>query len=55
MCMRCLGIFRDFNFRIKSISVLTFLGDEVEMLRRKGNEAARRMFLVCWNLVELLL
>ena len=52
VCTRCSGIFRDFNFRIKSISASTFSGDEVEMLRRKGNEAARRTFLARWNPAE---
>ena len=48
VCTRCSGIFRDFNFRIKSISASTFSGDEVEMLKRQGNDAARRTFLARW-------
>ena len=49
VCTRCSGIMRDFSFRIKSISASTFTGDEVEALRRSGNEAARRLYLARWS------
>ena len=48
VCTRCSGIMRDFNFRIKSISASTFSGDEVEALRRGGNDEARRVYLARW-------
>jgi len=40
---------RDFNFRIKSISASTFTSEEVEILRRKGNDEARRTYLAAWD------
>ena len=46
MCTTCSGVHREFNFRVKGISMSTFTGPEVEaIVKHGGNAKARALFL----------
>lgn len=47
VCTRCAGIHREFNHRVKSISVSQFKPSDVEVI--KGNEADKQAYLPYWN------
>ena len=43
VCTTCSGVHREFNFRVKGISMSTFTGPEVEaIVKHGGNAKARR-------------
>ena len=45
VCTRCAGVFREFGFRVKSMSASTFTPDEVDaFVESGGNERARRRY-----------
>jgi hypothetical protein len=43
---------REFNHRVKSISMATFKPEEVEKIKAGGNEAARKVWLASWSGAE---
>ena len=46
VCTTCSGVHREFNFRVKGISMSTFTGPEVEaIVKHGGNAKARALFL----------
>ena len=44
-----MGIHREFSHRVKSLSMSTFKDEEMLVMRRGGNEAARRKYLASWD------
>mmetsp|Transcript_18058 Transcript_18058/g.22204 ORF Transcript_18058/g.22204 Transcript_18058/m.22204 type:complete len:505 (+) Transcript_18058:142-1656(+) len=52
VCTGCSGILREFNFRVKGISMSTFTKEEVENLKRGGNAKARKVYLAEWDEVH---
>ena len=45
ICTRCAGIYREFGFRVKSVSASTFTPEEVDVfVCNGGNETARRRY-----------
>jgi hypothetical protein len=49
VCTQCAGIHREFNHRVKSVTVSTFSDDEVAHLVKGGNAAAAKMWLAKWD------
>lgn len=49
VCTTCSGIHREFNHRVKSISMATFKPEEVKALQEGGNEVARQKWLALWS------
>jgi len=45
MCQECAGIHRKFNHRIKSISIATFTHEDVEKLKKGGNQICNKKYL----------
>jgi len=49
ICTACSGIHREFNHRVKSISMATFKAEEIKSLQDLGNKAAREKYLARWT------
>jgi Arf-GAP domain and FG repeats-containing protein 1 len=49
VCTACSGIHREFNHRVKSISLANFTDDEVRAVRRGGNEVCNDLYLAKYN------
>jgi len=49
VCQTCSGIHREFGHRVKSISMATFKPEEIEKLKRIGNDNARKIWLAKWT------
>jgi len=50
VCTTCSGIHREFNHRIKSISMATFSPEEIKRVQdNNGNEYARKVWLAKWS------
>jgi len=49
VCTACSGIHREFNHRVKSISMASFKPDEVKLLQDGGNRVAREQWMARWN------
>jgi hypothetical protein len=52
VCTMCAGIHREFEHRVKSISMATFDESEVAALRAGGNEVARQYWRATYRLSE---
>jgi hypothetical protein len=53
VCTACSGIHREFNHRVKSISMASFKPDEMKGLLDGGNAVAREKWLARWNPSEV--
>jgi len=49
VCTTCSGIHREFNTRVKSISMASFKPEEIKGLQEGGNDAHRAIWLARWN------
>eukprot|EP01119_Soliformovum_irregulare_P011819 TRINITY_DN299_c0_g1_i1.p1 TRINITY_DN299_c0_g1~~TRINITY_DN299_c0_g1_i1.p1 ORF type:complete len:468 (-),score=143.26 TRINITY_DN299_c0_g1_i1:106-1509(-) len=49
VCTTCSGLHREFNHRVKSISMAVFKPDEMAGLQNGGNEVARQIYLARWT------
>lgn len=49
ICLTCMGIHREFSHRVKSVSMSTFKPEEMEIMRKGGNQAARDLYLAKWT------
>jgi len=49
VCTACSGIHREFNHRVKSISMASFKPDEVKGLLEGGNAVARQHWMARWS------
>ena len=45
VCTTCSGILREFNFRVKGISVSSFTAEEMSAIKNGGNANAANVFL----------
>ena len=62
VCTACSGIHREFNHRVKSISLANFTDEEVRAVRKGGNEACNDLYLAkydpqvreCWSCLNVL-
>ena len=52
VCMTCSGIHREFNHKVKSISMYNFTKDEYEAFKVGGNEVGAKIFLHKWKASE---
>ncbi|PQQ07816.1 putative ADP-ribosylation factor GTPase-activating protein AGD14 isoform X1 [Prunus yedoensis var. nudiflora] len=50
VCITCSGIHREFTHRVKSVSMSKFTSQEVEALQNGGNQRAREIYLMDWDL-----
>ena len=48
VCTTCSGAFREFQFRVKSISNSLFSPEEVRVMQETGNDSARARYLAGW-------
>eukprot|EP00026_Physarum_polycephalum_P004044 Phypoly_transcript_04061.p1 GENE.Phypoly_transcript_04061~~Phypoly_transcript_04061.p1 ORF type:complete len:662 (+),score=188.83 Phypoly_transcript_04061:146-2131(+) len=49
ICTACSGLHREFNHRVKSISMTIFKPEEIKNLQQGGNAVARRKWLARWT------
>lgn len=49
VCTNCSGVHREFNHRVKSISMAKFTSEEVSALQASGNERARQIYFKTWD------
>ncbi|WOG87828.1 hypothetical protein DCAR_0207060 [Daucus carota subsp. sativus] len=49
VCTTCSGVHREFNHRVKSVSMAKFKSEEVTALQAAGNERARQIYLKTWD------
>jgi hypothetical protein len=49
ICTACSGIHREFNHRVKSVSMASFKPEEVKGLQEGGNEVHKGIWLARWN------
>jgi len=49
VCTTCSGIHREFNHRVKSISMATFKPEEIKNLQEGGNKVAAEKWLKLWT------
>jgi hypothetical protein len=55
VCSSCSAYFRNYNFRVKGISLSNFTKEEVEDLKNGGNGVARNVWLFNWSPDEVAL
>jgi len=49
VCTKCSGLFREFNYRVKGISMSNFTQEEIDQLLKGGNSVAKRLWLATWT------
>eukprot|EP00002_Diphylleia_rotans_P013314 TRINITY_DN259_c0_g1_i2.p1 TRINITY_DN259_c0_g1~~TRINITY_DN259_c0_g1_i2.p1 ORF type:complete len:439 (-),score=108.32 TRINITY_DN259_c0_g1_i2:124-1440(-) len=49
ICTTCAGIHREFSSRVKSISMATFTEEEMEKIKKGGNERGRKIWLAAYK------
>ncbi|XP_054794170.1 UBA domain-containing protein 3-like [Prosopis cineraria] len=49
VCTNCSGIQREFNHRVKSVSMAKFTAEEVTALQAGGNKKAKQIYLQDWD------
>lgn len=49
ICTGCSGVLREFNFRVKGISMSTFTKEEVDNLEKGGNARAKKIYLATFK------
>jgi hypothetical protein len=49
VCFDCSGLLRQYNFRIKSLSASVFSDQELENIKKNGNDVQKKVWLANWN------
>ncbi|KAH6835875.1 hypothetical protein C2S53_012557 [Perilla frutescens var. hirtella] len=49
VCTNCSGVHREFNHRVKSVSMAKFNDEEIMSLQAGGNERAKQIYLKTWD------
>ncbi|KAL1532472.1 hypothetical protein AAHA92_32478 [Salvia divinorum] len=49
VCTNCSGVHREFNHRVKSVSLVKFSDEEIMSLQAGGNERAKQIYFKSWD------